>query len=184
MSSDEAFVEGVLAALGNCGIEAIVVGSVAALLQGAAVGAELLGGLWLSFVVPGLLVRGAEGEPTLADATLLGLATHDGFPCYLVRGTCSNDSQRTLWIDRELGCIRRCDDVHEFDAAWRARMRMQTEERLRQPLSPEEREACEHVLELFSKPAEPYRTETTLLFAPEFDVELSPELFATPADWG
>jgi len=40
MSSDETFVEEVLAALGHCGIEAIVVGSVAALLQGAPVTTE------------------------------------------------------------------------------------------------------------------------------------------------
>lgn len=35
MSSDEAFVEEVLGALHDCGLEAIVIGSVAALLQGA-----------------------------------------------------------------------------------------------------------------------------------------------------
>ncbi len=40
MSSDEAFVEEILGALRACGIEAIVVGSVAALLQGAAVKTE------------------------------------------------------------------------------------------------------------------------------------------------
>ena len=40
MSSDEAFVEEVLAALGDCGSEAIVVGSVAALLQGVPVATE------------------------------------------------------------------------------------------------------------------------------------------------
>ncbi len=40
MSSDEAFVEEILGAIGDCEIEAIVVGSVAALLQGAAVKTE------------------------------------------------------------------------------------------------------------------------------------------------
>jgi len=40
MSSDEAFVEEVLAALGDCGLEAIVVGSVAALLQGVPIATE------------------------------------------------------------------------------------------------------------------------------------------------
>lgn len=40
MSSDEAFVEEVLAALRDCGIEAIVIGSVAALLQGAPITTE------------------------------------------------------------------------------------------------------------------------------------------------
>jgi hypothetical protein len=40
MSSDEAFVEEILAALGDCGLEAIVVGSVAALLQGAPIATE------------------------------------------------------------------------------------------------------------------------------------------------
>ncbi|NOT32367.1 MAG: hypothetical protein HOP15_18125 [Planctomycetes bacterium] len=40
MSSDEAFVEEVLGALRDCGIEAIVIGSVAALLQGAPITTE------------------------------------------------------------------------------------------------------------------------------------------------
>jgi predicted nucleotidyltransferase len=40
MSSDEAFVEEVLAALGDCGLEALVIGSVAALLQGAPLATE------------------------------------------------------------------------------------------------------------------------------------------------
>lgn len=40
MSSDEVFVEEVLSALAECGLEAVVVGSVAALLQGAPITTE------------------------------------------------------------------------------------------------------------------------------------------------
>jgi len=148
-------------------------------------GNELLGSFSIAIVAAALLVPVVNERDPLPqrDVSLLGLAEHEGRACYVVHGLCWNDTKRTLWIDRERSCILRCDDVHEFDAAWNAKMRAQSEERLRQALSPEERAACEHALEMFSKPAEPYRTEITQLFAPEFDVELAPELFATPAGW-
>jgi len=147
---------------------------------------ELLATNALLYIVPGLLVPcrpDLDPLPTSESAQLAGTSSLAGRECFLLEGTVARGFQRRLWIDRELYLVRRCDDVFVFDEAWYAKMRAESEDRLRKLPPGEDPSAVRFALEHFSKPLEPYRTETTRLFEPELNAAIPAERFATPEAW-
>jgi hypothetical protein len=148
--------------------------------------AELFGALALLHVVPGLLVPcppDRDPLPMPDSARLAGTSRLAGRECFVVDGTVGRGFERRLWIDCGHYLVRRCEDVFVFDDAWYAKMRAESEERLRNLPLDEDPSELRRTLEHFSKPHEPYRAETTRLFEPELDVEIPLERFATPAEW-
>jgi hypothetical protein len=148
--------------------------------------AELFAMLALQHVVPGLFVPcrlDRDPIPTPDSARIAGMSMLAERECFLLDGTVAQGFQRRLWIDRELYLVRRCDDVFVFDEAWYAKMRAESEDRLRKLPPGEDPSAVRFALELFSKRLEPYRTETTRFFEPELNAAIPAERFATPEAW-
>jgi len=142
---------------------------------------EFVARLGRLLVIPGLLVpcpAELDPLPTNDTAALLGLMTLGAQECHVVRGTCAAGFERTLWVDT-VGLVRRCDEVFHVDEAWRERMRTRTEEKLRLA-TPEQATEIRRSLEFFSRPSEPYSTETTVLFDPEPDAAIEAARFAVP----
>ena len=112
-----------------------------------------------------------------------GTETLDGIDCLVVAGKPPSQERRTFWIGREDFFVRRLQFTTVHAQRWYREQRQRIEEELKHAAPGEERVAAEKALEVFSRPHEDSRSETTLLFHPEPDPSIPAKLFATPASW-